>query len=524
LEAWPDMTASMFKQSGYWRYYVAAFICVANMALLNVVTGVVCEQVIEVARRMPPSDVNKHEDKMTKLRKKLKQRIGRYASHGDHTLDQGDVFVLMKSDEIRELLHENDIALPLERHQLALLLQIDHKRRISVDDLVQGILRMRGTETNRLSQALQYDILKSHKEAIRVTAECERKIQHDMRDSIVETEKRVAQYSKGIASVVTSLREARIPPSRRDIDGRTREDQEAMELADACAQIEAMTQTLDAAIARTNSMLREPRPLARAVRAVPPQPAPLGQAPMPGRQRKHTVSTQTPGRPIDTARGRSTTVASTQTEMLPRVSASELRPLSPSYSQVSPKTPLKVDNLDGHQRTPTPRMTQTGIQEGALLVGRPVWEERDSGPSRAPSPSMQRRRDDERSGKEDGVDSMINVPLLANGVPATNAPRPTPQDRRGNELKLLNRLKVRHLDDSTRVVNNEAPTPPRTVPSPAGENHDAPQGPAAMGRQHRLLAGTGSLQSRRRAPAPLLANSASYAKPRLDGAPQRAST
>merc|ERR1719210_2523433 len=67
LEAWPDISDAVIEASGpQWGVYFVIFICVSSLALMNLVTGVVCEKLIGISQDDNPVE---EEDQLEAFRK-----------------------------------------------------------------------------------------------------------------------------------------------------------------------------------------------------------------------------------------------------------------------------------------------------------------------------------------------------------------------------------------------------------------------------------------------------------------------
>lgn len=204
VEAWPDIAAPMFSHSGLWRYYVAIFICIANFALLNVVTGAICEQVIDVSSNLPPRDSDEVERDLEAFRKELHE-----VYEDTQTKDTDESYTtLFNRREMITCLANHEISAPFDVKHLHLLLRLDHQREMSFDDIVFAVMRMRGSQRDRLSQSLQFDVLRTHRQSIKGCHTTEREVQNTMRTSVLEVGNRLRNEAGGAARTLTELHEA----------------------------------------------------------------------------------------------------------------------------------------------------------------------------------------------------------------------------------------------------------------------------------------------------------------------------
>ena len=61
----------MLTDSKFWAAYLVIFICLSNFALLNLVTGVVCERVMELARQLPPATAEEKQFEFDLLKQQI---------------------------------------------------------------------------------------------------------------------------------------------------------------------------------------------------------------------------------------------------------------------------------------------------------------------------------------------------------------------------------------------------------------------------------------------------------------------
>eukprot|EP00438_Fugacium_kawagutii_P008999 Skav205046 [mRNA] locus=scaffold2506:188942:196067:+ [translate_table: standard] len=148
VEAWPDTCAVMMEQNPFWACYVIIFLIFSNFAILNVVTGVVCDGVLELASGKPPDSREKQMWKLESMKREIREvyRLGPKDSRGQ--LDQNGYVTLLKSHEGLLLLDKMHIALPSTKKHLENLLDEDHNGSISLEELQQGLMRLRGSQLN----------------------------------------------------------------------------------------------------------------------------------------------------------------------------------------------------------------------------------------------------------------------------------------------------------------------------------------------------------------------------------------
>lgn len=72
VEAWPDIASVMMTNSPFWGIYVIVFVALSNFTILNVVTGVVCDAVLELASSpKPPMSMEQQQLKFESLKDEI---------------------------------------------------------------------------------------------------------------------------------------------------------------------------------------------------------------------------------------------------------------------------------------------------------------------------------------------------------------------------------------------------------------------------------------------------------------------
>lgn len=149
-----NLTPSFFLMPLRWALYVIAFLILSNFTILNVVTGVVCDGVLELASGKPPSSAQEQYLKFEALRDEIRDvyQIGPKDILGQ--LDRRGYVALLKSLGAKVLLDKMHIALPSTK-DLENVLDTDHNRSISLEELQEGLMRLRGSRVNLIGLDLQ---------------------------------------------------------------------------------------------------------------------------------------------------------------------------------------------------------------------------------------------------------------------------------------------------------------------------------------------------------------------------------
>ena len=131
VEAWPDIASVMMTNSPFWGIYVIVFVALSNFTVLNVVTGVVCDAVLELAcSPKPPMSMEQQQLKFESLKDEIEDiRLETTFPPGSSQVPQG-VWVL-KSD----LFPRVEVDLQLGDHYRVLVQEVGPYRKIMDQNL-----------------------------------------------------------------------------------------------------------------------------------------------------------------------------------------------------------------------------------------------------------------------------------------------------------------------------------------------------------------------------------------------------
>ena len=150
IEAWPDIATQMMLNSYFWGVYVVTFLLVSNFAILNVVTGVICERVLLLAANKPPDTLEEAEFKRTGLRDRISQLYRDIVGKAPD-ISQEELLDLLQSSQAMAILKAMKVALPQKIEDLSNIMNRDQVRSISISELQDGLMRLRGSSYDRLS-------------------------------------------------------------------------------------------------------------------------------------------------------------------------------------------------------------------------------------------------------------------------------------------------------------------------------------------------------------------------------------
>jgi len=165
LEGWADVARECARgqpaiKQVLWHGVFIVFVMFTNLVLLNLVTGVILENVLSISRREEEKALQKEEAHRIKIVMKIHSLFD--AVLGD--LHSGDLSLdefrraCTNSNVIRQL-HDLQIA-QYEAEELFVLMDTSKRGYINIDHFIEGCLRIRGVARAKHLLGVQYDVQK----------------------------------------------------------------------------------------------------------------------------------------------------------------------------------------------------------------------------------------------------------------------------------------------------------------------------------------------------------------------------
>eukprot|EP00434_Breviolum_minutum_P007137 symbB.v1.2.006299.t1/scaffold375.1/size220138/17 len=155
VEGWPAIGGPMLGDSRFWATYLVIFILLSNFALLNLVTGVVCERVMELARQLPPKSSEEKLLEYDILKQQVAELFDATEKRCPDYLNQHEYTKFFKSVLAGELLDQLKVTLPTHSDLLRCLIDEDDNGKVTCLELQQGLMRLRGNRFDDVSRAMQ---------------------------------------------------------------------------------------------------------------------------------------------------------------------------------------------------------------------------------------------------------------------------------------------------------------------------------------------------------------------------------
>mmetsp|Transcript_44602 Transcript_44602/g.103119 ORF Transcript_44602/g.103119 Transcript_44602/m.103119 type:complete len:708 (-) Transcript_44602:176-2299(-) len=175
LEAWPDICGWAMEQHPLWALYFITYILIANLVLVNLITGLVMDGVLQSAKKEDwTSELMVVEAKpfVETLRS-----IVRAADHNaDDSLDQDEFEKLLSEPFLQDVLEAYGISLRIEPKDLFHVLDVRGQGSLGVEELAGSLLRLRGSRDSLHPLLVRHDLHRETKKLIGSLKSCERRV------------------------------------------------------------------------------------------------------------------------------------------------------------------------------------------------------------------------------------------------------------------------------------------------------------------------------------------------------------
>lgn len=193
LEAWPAVSDAVILADGaLWAVYFMLFIMVSSMALMNLVTGVVCEKLMGSPAPVEPvanqtgsgNAIAQNLLEETVLRERLTKVMTRCDADLDSRVDAEEFRFMMVQPDMKSLLESMEITTDVDALQLFDIMDIEHKGSISFDHFNNALMRLRGSRTRLHSLMLQQDLIRGTRAELALDERLTNDLRHHTRKSI----------------------------------------------------------------------------------------------------------------------------------------------------------------------------------------------------------------------------------------------------------------------------------------------------------------------------------------------------
>merc|ERR1719271_1444607 len=158
LEGWHEIARHCMKKKGFAvSLGFILFVLLTNLTLLNLVTGVILENVMAVSSAEDDEKMRKQEEARLKTMKIIRTvfELADADKNGELTLAEFQSALL--DEEVVQ--HLTNVDIPrYEAEDLFLLLDVDRNGFVSIEEFVEGCMRVKGEAKAKHLLALQYDV------------------------------------------------------------------------------------------------------------------------------------------------------------------------------------------------------------------------------------------------------------------------------------------------------------------------------------------------------------------------------
>jgi len=163
LEGYPAVAHSAGEVSWIWYVYLVCFIIFTNIVTLNLVTGIICNNVTEFSAdaKLQAKQYEEESRMFEEVLHDIFINLG-FPTASDICFDKFQEII--RSQSVREAINTLDICLDIDDAQLFQLLDEDGSASLSFDEFVRSLLRLRGSKSAMHSLLVQGDIISGGKQ------------------------------------------------------------------------------------------------------------------------------------------------------------------------------------------------------------------------------------------------------------------------------------------------------------------------------------------------------------------------
>merc|ERR1719316_27635 len=165
LEGWPDMARTTMKATSGGSVFISAFyiffVFFTNITLLNLVTGVIVENVLLIAHQDEIDQLRQERKKRGKITQTLNEIFLRADVDGSFSLSREEFKAMLVDQEVVMLLRTLDINI-WDAEDLFDILDVDDSGSMDIKEFFEGFSRVKGTAHGKHLLKLHYDVLREN--------------------------------------------------------------------------------------------------------------------------------------------------------------------------------------------------------------------------------------------------------------------------------------------------------------------------------------------------------------------------
>jgi len=218
LEAWPDISDDVMDASSpLWGLYFIVFICVTSLALMNLVTGVVCEKLIGIAKTDADEEGSVNQlEAYRKDREAFREKLAEVFQACDvdrsQTVNCEEFELMLIRPGMRRLFKLMDISDGLDPADMFKMLDAKGEGYLDFEQLAAAMLRLRGSRQRIHSLMLQRDIVWRHQREAKRVAELEENLCEQARAELSAVEDVVSAKIESLWRTAFPPRKGRVTP------------------------------------------------------------------------------------------------------------------------------------------------------------------------------------------------------------------------------------------------------------------------------------------------------------------------
>lgn len=170
LDGWATLCHYATHENPLWAVYFVTFIAITNLALVNIVTGLIVESAVQNGKDEDWSDEMLIVEAAPFI-DIIRETVRKQDENNDGYVDQEEFAALMKSSTFQKVLGIYGISLLIGPHDMFEILDVHNVKKLSIMEVVGGLLRLRGSRESIHPLLVRDDLRKtSRKLAVDVNA------------------------------------------------------------------------------------------------------------------------------------------------------------------------------------------------------------------------------------------------------------------------------------------------------------------------------------------------------------------
>jgi voltage-gated sodium channel len=166
LEGWPDMSRTLVHRSsgGGWAtvFFFIVFVFFTNIFLLNLVTGVIVENVLLIAHQDEIEQVRREKKERDNKTQKLNEIFELADTDNSETVSREEFHSMLLNPDASAILRSLDIHI-WDAEDLFDILDVDDSGEMDLKEFFEGFSRVKGSAMDKHLMKLHYDLLRENR-------------------------------------------------------------------------------------------------------------------------------------------------------------------------------------------------------------------------------------------------------------------------------------------------------------------------------------------------------------------------